>query len=62
MFIDKYIYLWIRFIQIIIFYMIFLSFFYVLYWPGSAQVKIPAIFIARLGASKDTRPHIISKF
>ena len=36
MFIDKYIYLWIRFIQIIIFYMIFLSFFYALLRPGSA--------------------------
>ena len=61
MFIGNYIHLWNGFIQIIIFYMIFLSFNYVLYNSGSAWVKIPASFIALLGASKDTRPHIISK-
>jgi len=49
MFIDKYIYMWIRFIQIIIFYMIFLSFFYALLWPGSAWPYIPENFKTRLG-------------
>ena len=49
MFIDKYIYMWIRFIQIIIFYMIFFLVFYDLYVPGSDLFSLPASFNTLLG-------------